>query len=143
MSTAVSEMVHFEPAGSGFHGRIAGALTVEKISELQAKSREHFGDTPAAWVVLDLLDAVPLNGIDPDEQEMQIDNVNRVARNLLVVRRDRFRLAVVGEKRDFDEILTLLAEAGAGVSQSLPGRRLEVQRFDDRDLALAWAQDEG
>ena len=88
-------------------------------------------------MVLDLLDAIPLDGIDPDEQELQIDNVNHVAR------RDRFRLAVVGAKRDFDEILSLLAEAGASVSQSLPGRRLEVQRFDDHDLALAWAQDEG
>ena len=138
----VADDVHFEPSDGGFHGRITGALTLEKIAVLQTRSREHFGEAPAVWAVIDLLDAVPLQGIEPEEQDLQVDNVNRVARNLLVVRRDEFRLAIIGEKRDFDELLTLLAEAGAGVSQSLPGRRLEVQRFDDPGLALAWARDE-
>ncbi|MEM9464713.1 MAG: hypothetical protein AAGA90_05040 [Actinomycetota bacterium] len=135
-------MVQFEPADGGFHGRIAGALTLEKIAELQAMSREHFGSSPPVWAVMDFTDAVPLDGIDPDEQDLQVDNVNRVARNLMVIRRDRFRLAVVGSKRDFDEILALLAEARSSVSQTLPDRHLEIQRFDEPDLALAWARDE-
>ena len=138
----MAEDVVFTPDGAGFHGRIAGALTLEKIGALQAQARNHFSDSPAAWAVIDLLDAVPLDGFNPDDHELQIDNVNRVTRNLMVVRRDEFRLAIVGEKRDFDEIVALLAEAQTIVGNQLPGRKLAVERFDNPDLALVWARNE-
>ena len=139
----MSDSVDFEPSGDGFHGRITGQLTLEKITDLQTRSREHFGETPATWAVVDLVEAVPLDASDRIGQDRQMDSVNQLARRVMLVRRDEFRLAVVGESRDFDELITLLVEAQAYVSQSLPGRKLQVQRFDDVDEAEAWARDEG
>ncbi|MEM9203542.1 MAG: hypothetical protein AAGC53_18020 [Actinomycetota bacterium] len=136
----MTEPASFTPDGDGFLGRITGALTVDKISALQARAQRYFFRTPALWAVIDLSDAVPLSGADRDEHEMQVDNVNRVARNLMVVRRDEFRLAIIGDKRDFDELITLMAEAQTMVGNQLPGRKIAVERFDDPDLAYAWAR---
>ncbi len=139
----MSDQVTFEPAGTGFHGRIAGTLTVEKIRDLQARAQAHFGDTPARWAVVDMDDAVPLRGTDDDEQAEQMDNVQRVTRNLMVIRRDEFRLAIVADSTAFDEIVALMVVATEQVGSQLPGRRLEVERFDDATEALAWARSGG
>ena len=133
----------FEPAGSGFHGRITGTLTLDKIRDLQVRAQAHFGDTPARWAVVDMGDAVPLRGTDGDEQTEQMDNVQRVTRNLMVIRREEFRLAIVAEPSAFDEIVALMLEAREQVGAQLPGRRLEVQRFDQSTSALAWARYDG
>ena len=138
----VSDSVTFEPSVDGFHGRISGDLTLEKVTELQTRSREHFGDTPAVWAVVDLSEAIPLDASDHAGQDRQIDSVNQLARRVMLVRRDEFRLAVVGAPHDFDELVALLVEAQAYVSQSLPGRNLQVERFDDVDRAEAWARDD-
>ena len=135
----MSDHVEFEPVGAGFRGRVTGSLEFDKIVELQTLVRAHFAEAPAAWGVIDLVDATPAHGDDDAGQDRRVEDVHRVASSIMVLPRPAFRLGLVAAKRDFDELVMLLAEAQSRVGSQLAQRSIEVERFDDVETAVSWA----
>ena len=135
----MSDHVEFEPVGIGFRGRVTGSLEIDKIVELQRQVRAHFTETPAAWGVIDLLGATAGHGDDADGQDRRVEDVHRVASSIMVLPRDEFRLGLVVAKHEFDEMVLMLADAQSRVGSQLAQRSIDVRRFDDIDIAVAWA----
>ena len=124
----------------GYIATFAGQLTLVQIADVRDQAQQLFPPGLLRWAVMDLRNSEVTNPTAPEEELDQIAKLHTVARDIKDVRTDSLRLAIVADKTRFGILVEIMTTAAEHLTRPRVDLRLEIERFDDLDEAIAWGR---
>ncbi|MEO0492630.1 MAG: hypothetical protein AAF081_04355 [Actinomycetota bacterium] len=121
-----------------FHGQLSGP----SIDEVRQWAFEEFAERPLRWAVMDLTDAAPRPVQTIDDEQREVESLDRVARGVRDARTNSLRLAIVADAAMFGSLIELMDLIVQRRTELRTNIVREIERFDDVATARAWAADD-